>query len=258
MHRLTIAVALSLAFSFGCGDKKPAESPGGAEGNGESIGEGGDRGGEGEGADGGVVAKQDECVGFDIANLEDVLSKSACEEAGVNPETMPNVDLKGKLEVVVTASPTTLPPGEKGELLVSFNNKSNDPLTLHFKIDPLPRFEVEVYDTKKNKRVDIPASDPPPPPKDVTPPPPSEPKSARVTIAANGSARARIPWEANKTKWAPEKVRGTPPERGYPRKPAGPLPKGKYQVKVRTPLVGVSEGADGEVSAPSVEIEIGK
>jgi hypothetical protein len=59
-------------------------------------------------------------------------------------------------------------------------------------------------------------------------------------------------------KWAPEKYRGTPPERGYPRAPAGPLPKGKYSVKVVTPLVGVSEGVGHEMSAPAVEIEIDK
>ena len=59
-------------------------------------------------------------------------------------------------------------------------------------------------------------------------------------------------------KWAPEKVRGTPPERGYPRAPAGPLAKGKYTVKVVTPLVGVSEGVDHEMSAPKVEVEIDK
>jgi hypothetical protein len=59
-------------------------------------------------------------------------------------------------------------------------------------------------------------------------------------------------------KWAPEKYRGTPPERGYPRAPAGPLPKGKYGLKVVTPLVGVSEGVDHEMTAPKVEIEIEK
>ena len=81
---------------------------------------------------------------------------------------------------------------------------------------------------------------------------------ARITIAPNGSARARMPWEAVKMKWAPEKYRGTPPERGYPRAPAGPLAKGTYTVKMITPLVGVSEGVDHEMTAPKVEIEIEK
>jgi hypothetical protein len=59
-------------------------------------------------------------------------------------------------------------------------------------------------------------------------------------------------------KWAPEKVRGTPPERGYPRTAAGPLPKGKYMVRVVTPLVNVMEGSEKEISAPKVPIEVGK
>ena len=58
-------------------------------------------------------------------------------------------------------------------------------------------------------------------------------------------------------KWAPDQVRGTAVEKGYPRKPAGPLPRGKYQVKIVTPLIGVFEGGDHEVSAPKVDIEVG-
>jgi hypothetical protein len=258
MHRLIMAVGTSLLLCVGCGGKdKPAQSV--TDQTGDASGDQGEATGAGEGSTSGeAAAKTNECVGFDIGNLEEILSKVACEEGDVNPDTLQNVDLKGKLEVVASASPTSVERGGKADLLVTFNNKSKDPLTLHFRIDPLPRFEVEVYDAKKSKRVDIPAGNPPPPPKGVEPPPPSDPKTARVTIAANGSARARIPWEAVKTKWAPQKVRGTPPERGYPRTPAGPLPKGKYVVKIITPLVGVLEGKGGEVSAPTVEVEIGK
>jgi hypothetical protein len=60
-----------------------------------------------------------------------------------------------------------------------------------------------------------------------------------------------------KMKWAPDKVRGTAVEKGFPRTPAGPLPKGKYTVKVVTPLIGVFEGGDHEVSAPKLEIDVG-
>jgi hypothetical protein len=67
----------------------------------------------------------------------------------------------------------------------------------------------------------------------------------------------RLSWDAVKMKWAPEKVRGTAVEKGYPRTPAGPLPKGKYTVKVVTPLIGVFEGVDHEVSALKVDIEVG-
>ena len=41
-----------------------------------------------------------------------------------------------------------------------------------------------------------------------------------------------LSWDAVKMKWAPDKLKGTPPEKGYPRVPAGPLPKGKYALKV--------------------------
>ncbi len=263
MHRLIrsslgASLMVLLAVGVGCGsNKKPA-------GTAESADGGGDGGSEetasGEKGDGGPAAeKKDECVGFDIAKLEDMLLKSGCEESNVKPDSLTPVDLKGKLEVTVSSSPTRLGAGGKADLMVSFSNKSKDPLILHFKIDPVPRFEIEVWDIpakKAPKRADLPAGSPPPT-KGVTQAPPSEAKSARITLAPNGSARARIPWEAVKMKWAPEKLRGTPPERGFPRAPAGPLPKGKYTVKVVTPLVGVSEGVDHEMSAPKVEIEIG-
>jgi hypothetical protein len=265
MHRLIgrtaflcCSLAGLLALGMGCGNGKPAENASGnADGGAADDHEHGEEqaGGEDGGAGG---EKKDECIGFDIANLEDMLLKSSCEEPSVKPDTIQPIDLKGKLEVTLTASPTKPAPGSKVDLLVTFANKSKDPLILHFKIDPLPRFEVEAYDTKKAaKRADLPAGSPPPPPKGATQPPPSEAKSARITIAPNGSARARIAWDAVKTKWAPEKLRGTPPERGYPRAPAGPLPKGKYNIKVLSPLVGVSEGVDHEMSAPHVELDIG-
>lgn len=262
MHRLTLTglllAALAVASGACGGKKKDAEDPSKAtDKSAETDGGGGETASSGGDADGGSgdAPKKDECVGFDIPNVEDVLLKSACEETQ-KPDAMQNVDLKGKLEVVASSVPTKIGPGGKTELLVTFTNKSKDPLTLHFKIDPTPRFETETYD-KKGKRVDMPASNPPPPPKGVTQPPPSEPKAARLTIAANGTARMRLAWDAVKMKWAPEKVKGTPPERGYPRTAAGPLPKGKYTVKVVTPLVGVFEGVDHEMSAPKVEIEVG-
>jgi hypothetical protein len=265
MHRLirssfsAALLALATLVGIGCGsNKKPAGTASDTDGG--TTEDGGGESASGEKGDGGPGDKKDECVGFDIANLEDMLLKSSCEEANVKPDSVTPVDLKGKLEVTVTASPTKLGAGGKADLMVTYANKSKDPLVLHFKIDPLPRFEVEVWDqpTKKGpKRADLPAGSPPPPPKGATQPPASEAKSARVTIAPNGVARARIPWEAVKMKWAPEKFRGTPPERGYPRAAAGPLPKGKYTVKVVTPLVGVSEGVDHEMTAPKVEIEIG-
>jgi hypothetical protein len=253
MHRTLqptlYCVSLVAALCAACGGgKKPAEDVSNAET---------DAGAE---VDGGVAEKKDDCAGFDISNLEDVLLKDACEEPNVKPDTISPVDLKGKLEVTLTASPTRIGVGGKADLLVTYSNKTKEPLVLHFKLDPMPRFEIEVWDQPKKKtpkRVDMPAGNPPSPPEGVNQPAPTEPKSARITLAPNGTARARVPWEALKTKWAPEKFRGASPERGFPRSPAGPLPKGKYTVKVVTPLAGVSEGVDHEMSTPKVDIEVG-
>lgn len=267
MHRLSLVTRLSplcLVGLVACGGgKKPAEDASGKstasadsqDGSGDDA-KTASEGGEKKEGDKDGAPKKDDCVGFDIASLDDALLKSACEVPNATPGAVPNADLKGKVEVSVSSSPTRVAPGGKADLLVSFVNKTKDPITLSFRIDPTPRFDVEVYD-KKNKRVDMPAGQPPSPPKGHTPPPSADPKVAKVTIAPNGSARQRVPWEAVRMAWAPEKVRGWPVERGYPRKAAGPLPKGKYTVKVATPLVGVMEGVEHEVSAPKVEIEIG-
>lgn len=269
MHRLSFVTRLSslcLVALVACGGgKKPAENASGkttasAEGTEGKTDESGDGKGDGTGEkkegdkEGGP--KKDDCAGFDIANLEDTLLKSACEVPNARPDAVPNAELKGKVEVTVSSSPTKVPPGGKADLLVAFVNKTKEPITLSFRIDPTARFDVEVYD-KKNKRVDVPAGQPPSPPKGHTPPPAADPKVAKVTLAPHGSAKQRVPWEAVKMAWAPEKVRGWPVERGFPRKPAGPLPKGKYTVKVVTPLVGVMEGVEHEISAPKVDIEIG-
>lgn len=257
MHRLisssrALVVAACLAAIAGCGNKKPAETTkSDPPPSGDTPKTDGD-------ADAGAAAdepKKDDCTGFEMSNLEDVLSKSSCEKAGQNPDSIENVDMKGKLEVTLTATPSKVPPGGKVDLLITFTNKSKDPLTLFFKIDPVPRFEIEAYD-KKNKRVDMPAGNPPPLPAGVSQPPPAEAKTARVTLAPNGSARVRRAWEAVKMKWAPEKARGTPPEKGFPRKPAGSLGKGKFVLKATTALVGVAD-PEGKLVTPQTEIEVG-
>ncbi len=256
MHRLTRSLPLALlVLGASCGgSQKPADSSLGSAPDDRGV----EQDGGGPNADAATAAK-DECVGFDIGNLEEVLLKSSCEVTA-NPESLTAVDLKGKLEVKVTAMPTKLSVGGKTDLLVTYANKSKAPLVLHFKIDPVARFETEAWDQggakgKAPKRVDMPAGPEPAPPKGVARSSPTDARSARITLVPGGTARAHLSWEAVKTKWAPEKYLGAPPERGFPRSSAGPLPKGKYTVKVVTPLVGV---ADGEaMTAPKVDIEIG-
>jgi len=195
--------------------------------------------------------KKDECIGFEIDDLEALLNKAACEvKSGGEAK-----DLKGKLEIRVAPMPPHAKGGEKVDVIVMFVNKTKETLPLFFTIDPTPRFEIEVYDAK-NKRVDMPAGNPPPPPKGVSVPPAAEAKTARVTLAANGTAKVHVPYVAAKMKWAPEKVRSTPPERGYPRAPSGPLGKGKYSLRVVTPLAFVVEGMDKEISAPKAPFQV--
>lgn len=264
MHRLTTSglslFVLALALG-GCGGGKNAVSPDGEKGDGgdDDVSSAFSP----EGSDAGAVTetkaapKKDICVGSDLSNLEELLGKADCEVPGTKPESVQAVDLKGKLEVTVTASPTKVAPGGKTDLLVTFANKSKEPLPLQFRLDPLARFETETYDAK-TKRADMPPGKPPPPPKGHTPPPPADQKVGMITLAPNGSARVHVPWEAVKMKWAPQKVRGTAVEKGYPRVAAGPVAKGKYTVKVITPLVGVSEGGEHEVTGPKVDIEVAR
>jgi hypothetical protein len=119
----------------------------------------------------------------------------------------------------------------------------------------LPRFRVEAF-SLKGKRVDLPLAKQPKIPAN-TQSDPSTSGIARITLAANGKATAKLGWDASRTRWAPEKLKGTPPEQGYPRVPDKPLPKGKYMLRVVTPLTNVFEGVDHEVSAPKTQVEIG-
>jgi hypothetical protein len=251
---------LALAL-IACGGKKPAKSADSVETPTDTKKDDSSSSASGDGAkpsdtsseEKSDAPKKDECTGFTIGNLEDTLIKVSCEVAKADDK---QIDPKDRLDVSVSAPPKVT-PGQHADLIVTIKNKSKDPLPLFFTIDPLPRFEVETYDAK-NKRVDMPQTQPPPLPKGVAPRQPGEPKTARVTLAPNGSAHVKVGWDAVKMKWAPEKVRGTPPERGYPRTAAGPLPKGKYTVRVVTPLVNVMEGSEKEISAPKVPIEVGK
>ena len=199
--------------------------------------------------------KKDECSAFEIANLEEVLLKSACEVPNPKADDKP-MDAKN-VEVKVSTPFPKVPAGAHVDVTVSFTNKTKEAIPLYFTIDPMPRFEVQAYDAKGN-RVDLPKGNPPPLPAGLAPRVPGEPKTARILLAANGTAKMPLTWDANKTKWAPEKLKGTPPEKGYPHTGNGPLPKGKYTLKVVTPLIGVFEGIDHEVSQPRTALEIGK
>jgi len=197
--------------------------------------------------------KKDPCTGFEMV-LDTALMQAACEVPNPKPEEK-SVDTKGKLEVKLVPVNDTVSPGGHTDLMLTLTNKSSSPLPLAFTLDPTPRFPTETYD-KKNKRAEMPPGNPPALPKGVAPRVATSHETARITLVPNGTAKLTIPWDAVKTTWAPDKLKGSSPESGYPRKPAGPLAKGTYTVRVVMPLVLVFEGSDREVSAPKATINV--
>ncbi len=183
-----------------------------------------------------------------------MLSQAACEVANANPNDQP--DLKDRLEVKVVPDSPRIAPGSTATITVTFKNKGKTDLPLNFVVDPEPHFDFEVY-SLKGARVDAPRGNAPPLPPEVANATAPEPKVARVTLAQQGTAKLTLKWNAVKYKWASkERAKGALPGKGYPREPAGPLPKGKYVLRVVTPLTNVFEGVDHEMSQPRIEISV--
>jgi len=198
--------------------------------------------------------KKDPCVGFEM-DLGTTLMQAQCEVENPKPDAK-SVDMKDKLVVSLVPASATVAPGGHTDLTLTLANKSSSNIALFFTLDPTPRFPTETYDSKGKKRVDLPWGNPPPLPKGVAPRVATSHETAKITIVPNGKATMTIPWNAVKTTWAPEKLKGSSPESGYPRKPNGSLGKGTYVVRVAMPLVLVFEGTEREVSAPKTTIAI--
>jgi hypothetical protein len=195
------------------------------------------------------------CGGSDISNLAAVLAQGSCEAKGANPETSPK-DLTDRLEIKASIDARHVAPGGKATVGIAYHNKTGKDLPLYFVVDPEPRFEFQVF-TPKGARVDRPAGLEPPLPPEVANAPAPEKVYALVTIAPQGTARVSLPWDAVKYKWASkEAAKGAVPGRGFPRAVAGPLPRGKYVLRIVTPLVGVTEGIDHEVTQPRLDLEV--
>jgi hypothetical protein len=202
------------------------------------------------------VAKPSPCAGAEIADLTSVLAQSACEAKGVDAKATPR-DLGDSLEVKVALDVRKVAPGGKATVTVTYHNKGSKDLPLYFVVDPEPRFEFEVS-RPKGGRVDRPAGHEPALPGAVANAPPPDKLIALVTIAPQGTATASLPWEAVRHRWASkDAAKGAAPGHGYPQEAAGPLPPGKYVMRVVTPLVGVSEGTDHAISQPQLKFEIG-
>jgi hypothetical protein len=189
-----------------------------------------------------------------MADLQALLSQPACEVHGADPNAKER-DVTDVLAVKATTDSATVNPGGQTKVTVVFTNKGKAPLPLDFKLDPEARFLFELY-TPKGTRAELPPGDEPMLP-ESSGGPTFEPSVARVTFAPGASGRVVLTWNAVKYKWASkEKAKGAVRGHGYPREPAGPLPKGKYVLHVVTPLVGVFEGIEHSLSQPATPIEV--
>lgn len=193
-----------------------------------------------------VASKEGACTGSEFGDLEEVLR--GCETAMPKSADLPS-KVKEKLEVKVSAATSSTTPGGRVDVLVVLKNKSTDPLPLYFAGSPDVKFELEAFDAK-GKRVDVPPGKAPAYPKGYSPPSGNS-KALRITLTAGGSARFKVPFDAMKWKWAPERLKSWD-GKGYPKSAAGPLPAGKYNVRPVLPLMGV-----GELDLPRLAIDVG-
>lgn len=225
----------------------PAAGAGGSGGDTSS--------GSGKAAPGDDASKKSTpCGGFEISDLASVLGQTDCEVANANPNA--SVDVKDVLDIKVVPDSPRIAPGGTATITVTFKNKGKKDLSLDFVVDPEPRFDFEVY-TTKGTRVDRPKGNEPSLPPEVANAPVPEQKIARVKIAQQGTAKLTLKWNAVKYKWAgADRAKGAVPGHGYPKEPAGPLPKGSYILRVVTPLTGVFEGVDHEISQPRIPITV--
>jgi hypothetical protein len=197
------------------------------------------------------------CSGKSITDLLAVISQTACEVPKATPEGESPVDVKDSLDIKATIDTARVPPGARANITVMFINKGAKDLPLDFVADPDPRFELQAY-LPKGGRADKPAGPEPALPSSVSDQQPSERAITRVTLAAKGTAKLVLPWDAVKYKWASaDRAKGALPGQHYPMEPAGPLAKGKYVVRVVMPLVGVNESADHELTQPRAQVEVG-
>ncbi|CAN5878060.1 hypothetical protein BH11MYX4_BH11MYX4_55650 [soil metagenome] len=192
-----------------------------------------------------VSAKEAACTVAEVEQLADVLRN--CDAPMPKGADVPS-GLAEKLELSVASSAPTTTPGGRVEVTLTLKNKTNDSVTLYFVGEPKPRFEVEAFDAKGARRVEM--------PKDKAPKaayPPQRPvKASRIILTGGGSARIRVPWEAVKTRWAPEKAK-TWEGRGPARAVFANLPYGKYQLRVVMPLIMVEKG---ELDLPKVGVDV--
>jgi hypothetical protein len=196
------------------------------------------------------------CAGASFPTLLAVIAQTTCEVPKATPDNETEHDVKDSLEVKATADTPKVAPGGRVNVTITLHNKGKADLPLDFVVDPEPHFELELH-SLKGARADNPPGAEPALPSSVTDQGAPDKAISRITLAPGGTATLAFPWDAVKYKWASaDRAKGALPGQHYPRDVAGPLPRGKYALKVVMPLVGVAEGSDHEVSQPRIPIEV--
>jgi hypothetical protein len=173
-----------------------------------------------------ALAAPDPCFVTDRAERSDL---NRCY-----PDTLPESEWDIASSVELTASPATVTntPGGIGDLVVHYANKTNAPVVLVFDDSPLRGHVVAHHaDGRRADGTDA--------------PPPAWARSwahgvkrhQRVVLGPRAVLDERKMWFASSWSWAPNAH-----EKQYPRSLLGPLPKGSYALRVRTPLVVRSKG----------------
>lgn len=188
------------------------------------------------------------CPVNDTEEIADWLKNDKCKIPASEADRTPG--LNEKLEWKLTASTPEISAGGRVDLVLSVKNKSSETVSLVFTVDG-PGFFVQTFDAK-GKRVGQPSGKPKPP-TGVT----VEDDGARtvkLVVGSGGTLKTKLYFDAVKLRWAPEKIEGSFTTSGtFPTVSAGPLPPGKYLVRIASSLNGVSEE-----SLPRVPIQVVK
>ena len=187
------------------------------------------------------------CTMSDVPSLPEVVP--GCDVTAPKvAELVPG--LAAKLELSIVTDTQSTQPGGRIDVTLTLKNKTSDPIPLYFTGEGRVRFEVEAFDAKGKGRVDLPNGKPP---KAATPA--GRPaKTSKIVLLAGGSAKIRVPWDAVKTRWAPEKVK-TWDGRGPARAGDTDLRPGKYQLRIPLPILTPEKG---DFDSPRVTVDVVK
>jgi hypothetical protein len=181
---------------------------------------------EAGGVDSGPSAAPDPCVLTDRGERSELLR--------CYPDTLPEAewDVASSVEITATPATVTTTPGGIGDLVIHYANKTDAPVVLVFDDSPLRGHVVAHHGN--GRRAD-----------GTEAPPPAWAQSwakgvhrhQRVVLGPKAVLDERKMWFASTWRWAPNAN-----EKQFPRSLLGPLPKGSYTLRVRTPLIVRSKG----------------